>query len=466
MINMEINTPSKINPQYEINKTQIQTLLEPTTTKPDDKNGTRIYPYLSVDLCDNLIYQNVLLKTCIEVLAEDTIFNDISVTNNNNTNENTSEKIKQFWENNQDELGNQVIDWFSYGFGASEIVYDKNKEPARLYQIPADTLYISKETKQKTKDNPTGISYYAVQTVAGQKDIKMKLSHLEYGPEDDDLPTCLWLGGGRKSSFFDYPMWISCFNHVSASVSLDMLDAKKISDGNLISGILTIIRPPGLDGGDEVDSLEERMEEKGNGLFTLELTTLNPNIPLTVDYIQISESNYDYLIQLADKSDGKILATFKIPKARLLIDDTTESMNSNKTNTLYEIYTRELSNRQRPLENKMNQFNSKYFEYDGKVDIETPVFIDRKEVEADITMRLFDAGLITFGQAINKISKTFPEFNDVEIDENNPIYNERYFHGQPFGMIEDTPEESEFYNIGDFIETAKINEVFSRESQD
>ena len=65
---MEINTPSKINPQYEINKTQIQTLLEPTTTKPDDKNGTRIYPYLSVDLCDNLIYQNVLLKTCIEVL--------------------------------------------------------------------------------------------------------------------------------------------------------------------------------------------------------------------------------------------------------------------------------------------------------------------------------------------------------------------------------------------------------------
>ena len=85
---MEINTPSKINPQYEINKTQIQTLLEPTTTKPDDKNGTRIYPYLSVDLCDNLIYQNVLLKTCIEVLAEDTVFNDISVTNNNNTNSN------------------------------------------------------------------------------------------------------------------------------------------------------------------------------------------------------------------------------------------------------------------------------------------------------------------------------------------------------------------------------------------
>ena len=59
-----------------------------------------------------------------------------------------------------------------------------------------------------------------------------------------------------------------------------------------------------------------------------------------------------------------------------------------------------------------------------------------------------------------------PEFNDVEIDENNPIYNERYFHGQPFGMTADTPKESEFYNIGDFIETTKINEVFSRESQD
>ena len=79
------------------------------------------------------------------------------------------------------------------------------------------------------------------------------------------------------------------------------------------------------------------MQNKGNGVFTLELTTLNPDIPIGVDYIQISESNYDYLEKLAEKSDIKILANFKIPKARLLIDDTTESINSNKTNTLYKI---------------------------------------------------------------------------------------------------------------------------------
>ena len=453
---MEITNLPRINPQYTINKRQVQSVLEPKTKKKDDKKGSRIYPFIDVSICDNLIYQNVLLNTSIEILAEDVIFNDIILTDINGENVNNS-IIRDFWERNQDELCNSVIDYYSYGFAGGEVVFDDKGVPARLYEIPADTLYIKKEVSRDENGDKV-ISYYAVQQLTGQDDVKMRLSHLVYDEEDADLPVCLWFGGGRKSDFFDLPMWISAFNHVSASVSLDMLDAQKLSDGNLVSGILTIIRPPSpiKDGEESLDdTLEEKMEAKGNGIFTLELTTVNPNIPLTVDYVQISESNYDYLYKLAEKCDEKILSVLKVPKARLLIDNTTESMNSQKTNTLYKIYTRELENRQRVFENKINAFNKTYFDFEGGLNISTPVFIDEKEIEADTTIKLFDKGLITLGQAIQKAQSLFREFEEVDIDKNNPIYNERYYNGSPLGLTEGE-FENEVTDFGELIDYLQI----------
>ncbi|WP_458454439.1 hypothetical protein [Methanobrevibacter sp.] len=461
---MEIKTPN-INPNYKIIKQEIQTALTPKTKKQNDKTGTRIYPFIKVDICDNLIYQNVYLKKCIETLSEDTIYNDITVLGDN---EETGNLIKQFWEKSQDEMQKQAVDYYSYGFGASEVIFDNTGKPVKLVEIQADTLYIKKEKNTPTEQNPTGISYYAVQSLAGQDDIKMRLHFLDYDETDDDLPVCFWLGGGRKSNFYDYPCWIECFNHVSASVNLDLLNAQKIVDGNLVSGILTIIRPPAAtdpNAEDLDDTLENKMRAKGNGIFTLELKTLNPNIPLTVDYIQISESNYDYLSELGKASDSKILSTFKIPKARLLIDDTTESMNSNKTNTLYKIYTGELQNRQRQFENSMREFNRLFFEYDVRVDIETPVFVDDKEIEANITINLFNNSLITLGQAITKIGKIYPEFNDLEIDTDNVIYGERYYNGKPLGLTNTDDEENRLNMIGELIETTKINNILSTESE-
>lgn len=454
---MQINTPTKINPNYNINKKIVDTAINPPeTVKPDDVNkGIRITPYIPVNICDNLIMQNVLLNTCIEVLSEDMVFNDITLQS-----ENPNEDIINFWETNQDELKYQITDWNSYGFGASEIIYNTDANVAELKQIPANTLYISKEKHKTTGE----WLFYAVQQVTGHDNVKMRLSHMleTYPPEDDNLPQCFWIGGGRKSDFFDYPCWISCFNNVSASVSLDMLDAQKLSDGNLISGILVIKRPPPLEDEELDDTLQEKMENHGSGVFTLELTSLNPDIPLTVDYVQISESNYQYLKELSEKCDSKILACFKIPKARLLIDDTTESMNSNKTNTLYKIYTNELNNRQRLLENNMRAFNTHYFQCNDKIEIETPVFIDDKEIEAQTITGLFNNGLITLGQAIEKIGLIFPEFNNTEFDATNPVYNERYYNGEPLGINSTSEEEQEIYNIGDYIDMEKINQVFSK----
>jgi len=459
---MEINTPPKINEQYFINKRQVDEVIEkPATNKPDDENnGVIIRPYIPVAVCDNLILQTVYLSKCINTFAEDMVLNDFNIQS-----EKDYTSIIDFWELNQDELCNQVKDYLSYGFGGAEIVYDTSNNVAEILQIPADTLHIRKETKNDDNGEPNTY-FYAVQQVAGKEDVKMRLSHLTYPKSDDELTECFWIGGGRRSDFYDYPCWLECFNHVSASVSLDLLDAQKLADGNLISGVLVITRPPvsPLNDDDLDATLEEKMENHGSGVFTLELTTLNPDIPLNVQYVQISESNYTYLKELADKSDSKILATFKMPKARLLIDDTTESMNSNKTNTLYKIYSIELNNAQRPLEKNIRKFNNKYFECADKVEIVTPVFVDDKDVESQTTINLFDKGLITLGQAVEKILSIYPEFNNEEavIDYDNPVYNERYYNGNPLGLTEPTEDESMIYNIGDYIDNAKIEEVFSR----
>ncbi len=475
---MQIQTPTKTNNIHFINKAEKERLLNgQDTIKNDDKNrGTHLKPYIPVAVCDNLIYQTVLLQSAIDTLAEDMVLNDLTITGNE-ADEVKNNTVKDFWLNNQDELLKQVTDYLSYGFGASEVIRKKDGELG-IAQIQADTLYIKKETINDYSTGESKVVYYAVQQIAGVDTVKMRLLDRldEYPATDEELHICFWLGGGRKSSFFDYPCWLASFNHVSASVSLDILDADKLANGNLISGILTIIRPPApinlnpnSDGVTNVpieDTLEEKMEEKGSGLFTLELTTLNPDIPLNVEYIQISESNYDYLKEMASKADQKILACLKIPKARLLIDDTTESMNSNKTNTLYKIYSNELNKRQRPLENLIRVFNTVIFDVTGKVEIVTPVFVDDKETEANINTTLFDKGLITLGQAIRKILSLYPEYEeylDIPLDFNNPIYNERYYNGKPLGLTEDL--NNPVQQVGDLIDYTQINNLLQQQSQ-
>ena len=458
-----MNKIPKANTQHQINKQAIdEVITTPAQTQKKDDADKQLYlkPYIPVAICDNLIYQNVYLSKCLTTFAEDMIYNDINLKSRNGEIID-NEDVVCFWEDNQEQLCDTVKDYLSYGFGGAEILYDNDTGlPAQLKEISADTLSIKKVRLRDDSTGETGYYYYASHKINGEETL-LQLSHLNYPENDPCRNTCLWFGGGRKSDYFSYPIWLECFNHVSASVSLDLLDAQKLSDGNLISGILVIRKPPApiTENGETVeDTLEGKMQDKGSGVFTLELTTLNPDIPLEVDYVQISESNYDYLEKLAEKSDIKILANFKMPKARLLIDDTTESMNSNKTNTLYKIYSLELNNQQRPLEKNMQQFNRKYFKENNRVEIITPVFVDEKNIEAQTTINLFNTGLITLGQAISRTQSIYPEFNIEDFDADNPMYNERYYNGQPLGFTEPSEAENEFNQFTEFIDTAVIRE--------
>lgn len=270
----------------------------------------------------------------------------------------------------------------------------------------------------------------------------MKLSRFEYDEQDDALPTCFWIGGGRTSEFYEIPYWLPAFNSISAKVALDELNAKKINEGNLMSDILVIRRPPAIDGEKEETKkdLESQMKDAGTGILTLDLESFNTEIPLEVQYVPMSEQNYSYLSELAERCDDDILACFSIPKVRLMIDDVTESMNSNKSNTIYEIYTKSLENEQLPFEIEINKFNKKYFDYEGVVDIETPIFSNKKDVEIKAILTLFNNGIITLGEAIKAVSVYYPALR-LEYNDTNPIYDERFYNGRILGMSEYTETE-------------------------
>ena len=437
---MKINY-SKVNSGLEINKRQIQMSIAPKTSKEDRDYKYRIDPIISVSIAQNLILQNNRLDKAIRILAQDVILNEFTYLDEKESE--NKDYVVDFWKNNINELYKQLQEYYSYGFGASEIIFDdKTGLPKELYQIPAETLFI----KQESNRDGT-YSYYAIQKIDGKPDIKMKLSRFKYDDEDNDLPTCFWLGGGKTSEFYEIPYWLPAFNSISAKVALDGLNAKKINEGNLMSGILVIRRPPAFEGQKEATKkdLEDQMTDAGTGILVMDLESFNAEIPLEVQYVPISEQNYSYLSELSDRCDEDILACFSIPKVRLMIDDVTESMNSQKSNTIYEIYTKSLENEQLPFEIEINKFNKKYFKYSGIIDIETPIFSDKKDVEVGAILNLFNNGILTLGETIKAVSPYYPKLA-LEYSDSNPLFNERYYNGRLLGTSEYKDEELDEMN--------------------
>ena len=436
-------TYNKINPQYEINKRMIQDTKQALTTKIEDqKQYKRLEPLIPVQLAKNLILSNDLLFTCIETLAQDIILNNLQITDTQN---NPLPELLDFWDNNTlHEIYLAVQDRIGYGYGALEIIRDENNNPVKLKQVSAETLDI--EVTHTYINNIEITSYYARYN-NGTEHERMRLSRFDYTPEDDELTELIWLGGGRVSDFYDIPCWLPAFNKISADALLDELNAKKINEGNLISGILTVVSPPmtehkideetgelkEISGSEQINNrLKEQIDQAGTGWMVLHLEQLTADLPLNVEYIPITEQNYGYLRELAEDCDESILRLFKIPKVRLMIDDVKESMNSNKTDSIWEIYTKELTSLQFIYEGEITRFNLKYFEVETLVDLELPIFSDRKQIEIQNTIQLFNIGLLTLNQALELLQKYYPDIDLPPVT--NGLGDERYYNGNLLGF--------------------------------
>ena len=116
-------------------------------------------------------------------------------------------------------------------------------------------------------------------------------------------------------------------------------------------------------------------------------------------------NNYNYLESLGEKCERKVLNDYNIPLVRLMINTEKESMNSDKTKSIWEIYTLNLRNEQKLPKQFIKELIYELYTIDVDVDITTPIFSDRREIEVKLLTDTWNNGGLTLKQYITGLSE-------------------------------------------------------------
>lgn len=435
----------KIGRRVDTIKKSLDNSMLPITNKKDSYISGTIAPLIKVQSCKKVTENYGTLHAVIRVLSSDLISNEFNFIVNNDPN-NLHETLDEFWKENKVELRKAIEQYLAYGFSACEICMDKETGtiPIRLQQIPSETLTIKRETYH-------GLKYHYAIYKKDNEQFKFRITREDYDSitieEDESVGYCIWFGGGTTSRWYTKPNWTPCYMDILTAMKKKSLDYDVIANGNIPKAALFIKGPPDANQDNELgtaDSLKRQFEQSKGGVTISYVETPMGNNTLETEYVNIQNENYDYLADLIRATDDIILTCYRVPKVRLMIDDTKESMNSNKSETIYEIYTLDLINYQIPIEQEINIFNSQFYDIDATCDIATPVFTDTKQVQVDTISSLYDIGIISLKQAIKMIAKLYPDSEWTDIDIDDPELNQRFYHG----MLFSTPQaESEMSSL-------------------
>lgn len=415
-------------------KSNVSKVIIPKTNKQDNNDTDTLYPLIDVDTCSYFINNYPTLNAIIRVLSVDMVYNEFNFSKGNDSSY-TNEKLENFWKRNKGETKKMAEEWLGYGFGCSEIHYEGN-EPHRLIQMPVSTVTI-KQVYFNTSPDP----YHFVHYVNGKKDLLFRINREDYTGipqewmDENVAGDCIWLGGGTTSLWYDYPIWHSAYLDLSTAIKKMELDYHTITNGNIPKAALFLTTPPDNHQAGQMstyDSLKEQFESAAGGVAIGYFETPMDTDVLKTQYVKIQDDNYDYLNNLIEKTDNKLLELYRVPKARLMIDDTKESMNSNKTQTLYEIYTLDLESYQYPLEEEINTFTEQNWESNVYCEIKTPIFVDTKQIQVQTAIELYDVGIITLKDALQRVTKLYPDQDWTDIDWNDFALNQRFYHGMLF----------------------------------
>jgi len=120
-----------------------------------------------------------------------------------------------------------------------------------------------------------------------------------------------------------------------------------------------------------------------------------------------------------------ILNIYQIPRIRLLDNTETESMNSEKSKTLWEIYTLNLQNMQTDFFIFIKEFLYDLYRETYTVKCSLPVFADNKEITLTNLINLYTNDGLTLGEFIEGIADN-TDFVDLdEYDLTKPKYQLR-----------------------------------------
>ena len=313
------------------------------------------------------------------------------------------------------ELYYLLVDYYYAGIGAVE--YATGKHKFKLKQIPINTTRI-------IRVNYKGKEYYLLEQRIESSTNYFRIMGEVYPPNfshfnGEVLGDCCLIGGDNFYQFFATPLWVQEKDKIFTEIAISNKNYNTITNGNIATGILNINLEPQImkpvtydENGNEIktpsreDIIAEEITNTDSGIAVV---FTESNRPITFDFTNIENSNYEYLENLQEKAEQSVLNCYNIPLARLMINTEKESMNSNKTQSIWEIYTLDLATEQSRIKEFIKELIYELYSLKVEVEIELPIFSDRREIEINNILNEWDKGVLTLKQTITALS----EYTDV-----------------------------------------------------
>lgn len=375
-------------------------------------NNVTLKPPVPFSDCKYVFDNSSYVAKCCRIKAQDIILNTLTLVNESDAKYDTVvQKIQSNLVENITELYFMLIDYYYAGLGVIEYAYGTHK--FTLKQIPVNTTSIIRVTYQNQ-------DYYLLQQKIQTHTNYFKIMGEEYPPtfsqyNGQPLGECALMGGDNFYNFFATPLWVQEKDKIFTEIAISNKNYNTISNGNIATGILNINLEPQpfkpvvydeLGNETQTKSREEIIAEELTGTENgIAVVFTESNRPISFDFTNIENNNYEYLESLQEKAEQSVLNCYNIPLARLMINTEKESMNSNKTQSIWEIYTLDLKTEQSKIKEYIKELIFELYSIEVSVEIEVPLFSDRKEIEINNLINEWNAGLLTLKQTIEGLSE-------------------------------------------------------------
>lgn len=424
------------------------------------QTNIKLKPPVNFNDCKFVFDNSSYVAKCCRIKAQDIIYNDLSLTAaEGNIDDKRIEIIEKNLLQNIDEIYNMLVDYYYAGLGVIEYAFGVHR--FSLKQIPVNTVDIVKVQYQ-------GQEYYLLKQQIQTTINYFKIMGEEYPPsfshyDNQVLGYCSLFGGDNFYQFFATPLWVQERKKIFTEIAISSKNYNTIENGNIATGILNISLEPQLakpvpnpvydEQGNLVppENVKSREEVIADELIDndsgIAVIFTESNRPVTLDFVKLENDNYSYLDSQEDKCEQAVLNCYNIPLARLMINTEKESMNSNKTQSIWEIYTIEVRNNQRPTKQWIKELIYELYSLEVNVDLAVPIFSDRREIEIDIILKEWQNGALTLKQTITALSKYTEviDLKDYDFTVNPDLWEYRQIQG--------------YYELLNEVDLLKLEEV-------
>ena len=423
-----------------------------SVNEDEASNNIELKPPIPMKTCLYIFKESSHVAECCRIQADDLIYNTITLTPNidepNDNIVNQVKKINEYLNKNISELHNLLIDYGYAGWAALEYVW--NNTEFKLQQIPIHTCSIIRITLHNS-------NYYLLKQKINSETHYFKIMGETY-PDDflfydnQPLSNAALLGGDNIYQFFSLPKWIQNYEEILTEIAIKKGDYKTVSNGNISSGVLCINIEPTTGTPIQYDEKGNKIPQKTRQeIMSEELHSANGGTavlfnestkPLSMDYVTLTNNNQSYLAELKNTCKQSVLNDYEIPLVRLMINTEKESMNSDKTKSIWEIYTLNLQNKQKLIIQFIHELLEELYSLDINVNITTPIFSDRREIEVKLLTDTWNNGALTLKQYITGLSDyiTVIDLNDYDFNKNPEIWEYRKIPELTTGLSADDLE--------------------------